>query len=233
MMRSLLLVAIIISLAGCGARYSVSTDSVLFSEPTKKSYVIRSMINGVSATHPRFREYSGYVERALKYHGYTRTRDDKSADIAVMMYYGIGKPEVYRHTYTEPVYGFMERDEVRYDVTTQKLTGTEFTTGMIYIQPRYGIIGAETRTMSIEYYPKTIILDAYDLGAFRASGKSTRLWEATITSTGPEDTLREAFPFIIAGALRFIGTNETGKASISDDDDSVDYIKGTGPMPDR
>lgn len=233
MNRSFILVAILISIVGCAARYNVDTDSILFSEPKAKAYIMKSMINGISADHPRFQEYSRYVEKALEYHGYVRVSDENKADIAVMMYYGMGSPEVYRHTFTEPVYGFIDRDEIRYDVTTDKPTGTEITSGKIYMMPKFGIIGSEVKTLNINYYLKTIILDAYDLRTFRNTGKSIRLWETTITSKGPEDTLREVFPYIIAGALRSISTNETHKSSISASDEAVDYIKGLGAMPDR
>ena len=231
MKNALLIIGIlIISLAGCSAGYVVSADSIMFKANADKQYVMLSMVNGVGMDHPRFKEYSRYVERALRYHGYERVRNENEAGTAVMLFYGIGAPEIRERTYAEPVYGFTRGGHVQYDIATQGPEGTTFQSSTIYIQPRYSVVGADVWTLQEAYYLKTIVLEAYDLRTFRKTGKKALLWRTYVSSKGPQDTIREAFPYIVAGALEFFGTNDTGRRSIGTRNTKAQYIKGLRDM---
>jgi hypothetical protein len=67
---------------GCGSKYHLVVDSVLYKGHDGKKYFLP-----VKENDPRYDEYSTYVKRALSYLGYERVDTQDRADIDVILEY--------------------------------------------------------------------------------------------------------------------------------------------------
>ena len=86
MKKKFLLAAIVLSITGCGQRYRVNVDSILYINPEGKNYYLAQKEND-----PRHNEYSAYIERALSYNGYKRVESPDNANIEVSFNYSESK----------------------------------------------------------------------------------------------------------------------------------------------
>jgi hypothetical protein len=79
----------------------------------------------------------------------------------------------------------------------------------------YGIIGSTTKYDSYTTYFRYCKIEAFDLRLLREGGVERQLWSTIITSTGRSDDLRQAMPYMIAGARDYIATDTLRKVEIS------------------
>jgi hypothetical protein len=88
-----------------GTPFFVSVDAI--SDASRShllSYVLMPGVDGVEAGDLYFREYAGYVARALDSIGFQPVSDPSEADFTVLVSYGIGEPQVSSHIYSIPNY---------------------------------------------------------------------------------------------------------------------------------
>jgi predicted nucleotidyltransferase len=78
----------------------------------------------------------------------------------------------------------------------------------------YGIVGSTTKYDSYTTYFRYCKIEAFDLKLLREGGVEKQLWSTIITSTGRSDDLRQAMPYMIAGARDYIATDTGRKVEI-------------------
>ena len=107
--RFLLVVITVTLLTGCATvhqSYNINVDSINAPQTEfKTKYLLLSGIKDVGEDDLQFREYVGYVDRALAMIGYTKATSFDEAEIAVYLSYGIGDPESHTYSYSVPTWG--------------------------------------------------------------------------------------------------------------------------------
>jgi hypothetical protein len=199
-------------LSACATpKYLVQVDSITAPDRAAGStFVLLPGREGVAPNDLQFREFAGYVARALRSRGLEPAQSVEAADIAVLLNYGIGEPQVTAYTYSLPVYGQTGGGTATYSGSTYGSAGTSHSTGTIHQQPTFGVVGTQTHTRSVAAYFRYLVLDAVDLHAYRESESIVPVWRTTITSTGSSGDLRKIFPILVGAASEHIATN-TGR----------------------
>lgn len=60
-----------------------------------------------------------------------------------------------------------------------------------------------------------MLLDAYDLDAYKKDNKLSQVWKTTVTSTGSSGDLRRVLPILVAVSKQYLGVNTGRKVEIS------------------
>jgi hypothetical protein len=213
---------------GCARVYHVTVDSIRGTDTLPgKNYVIVSGNSAIDTNDLQFREYAGYVARALTEKGMTLVDDISRADMEIYLTYGIGDAEQHVYSYAEPVWG-QTGSETSATTNVSREGGVTSVVQDTVTTPAYGVTGYQTKTDTYTTYPKFITIDAYDLVNHPKSNKLIQLWKTSITASGQSRELRKIFAGMVAAASTYISEN-TGEAitvNIEADSDKVNEIKG-------
>jgi hypothetical protein len=232
-MRKIIPLLVLASMiCGCATpvtSFVVSVDSLnngkLISE---KRYLISSGMKDVNADDLQFMEYVSYVKRAFASQGLTVVEDPKDAEIAVFLTYGIGEPKEHAYTYSVPIWGQTGVSSARTfgQVSSFGNFGT-YSSHTTYT-PTYGIVGSNTRQGTFITYFRYLVIDAYDLDAYRKSQKEVQVWKTTIASVGSSGDLRRVFPALVAASSPYFGKNTGQKiiVELREDDPKMMEVKG-------
>lgn len=218
-------------LAGCAAgRFTASIDAISTDAATPATYVLLPGNKDTKATDLYFQEYARYVRRALESRGYREATPQQPAKVAVFLSYGVGDPQTHLYSYAVPenVWISGTTTTTRGTVQVGGQTHTFTTTTTTPSQYVYG--GYRTETSSYVTYTRFMTLTAYDFAAKRKQDKDVQLWKTTAVSVGESGDLRVAFPYLIAAATPYIGTN-TGqqmKVGVGEDNPDLAIIRGAG-----
>lgn len=216
--------------AGCGLPFHVNVDSISSGELLSNSKCILLPADpNIITNNLQYKEYAGYIKRALQKNEYEVTDDIDEAVIVVFLSYGITEPHESIYSYSTPVWG-------------QTGTSSSHTTGTIYsygggmasysgtttYTPQYGITGYQSHIGTRITYTRFIILDAYDLAKYRETSKEVQLWRTTAISNGSSGDLRLVFPVMAAASSEYIGKNTSKqiKRVLYENDKRVKEIKG-------
>lgn len=217
-------------LFGCaGPDYYVDVDSISSPDvPTGKRYAMLSGKNDAPPDDLQFKEFASYVHRALREQGFTKVEKLKDADIAIFLAYGIGDPQKQNYSYSLPLYGQTGYSSSTTYGTLSTYGNTGSYSETTHYTPQYGIIGYKNYTGSYYEYFRWLMLDAYDVAAYKTSQKLMQAWQTSATSVGSSGDLRLVFPIMVAASRPFIGTNTGKKVRIvlHEKDSSVLQIKG-------
>lgn len=99
--------------------FDVAVTSFASSEAqTEKTYVLFPANEEIEGNELEFREFSGYLKRALSERGFSQAKDRKHADVAIFLSYEVHSSEEYRYTnYTRPRHSFMRSVSIyAYDI---------------------------------------------------------------------------------------------------------------------
>lgn len=237
------LVAIIFSLifTGCAtSSYTVKVDSIADSESLGETYVLKSGLQGIADNDLRFKEYANIVSNALKRKGLKKVDDVKTADLVIMLAYGISDPKTKSYTRSVPVYGQNNTTTVVNNSWGQQIGSFQTQQSNPYAPSGYQSVTDEVTT-----YDRFVVLTAYDAkDVIKPRGKDEKFepkmaWETKVTSTGSSGDLRKVFPVMMIGAIPFFGEN-SGKQKVLniDIDDEKDprvqaLITGNTPKSSR
>jgi hypothetical protein len=217
-----------IVLAGCARVFHVKVDSINGgADVTGAVYAIFPGNQNTDPNDLQFREYASYLSRALKILGYAEAAPGASPDIEIYLSYGMGDAVQHVSTYNVPVYGQTGVQSYTYVNTTRNASGIS-TISNTYETPQYGITGFTTQTDTYTTYPKYIIIDAYDARNVTQGSQMKQIFKTSISSQGASRELRKVFPYMLAGAEKYIGAN-TGEeitVSFTADNPMVLQIKG-------
>jgi tetratricopeptide (TPR) repeat protein len=227
---SFILISLVLFGCALGERFAVKVNSINDGPGTTyyRSYVLLPGLKDVDPSNLQFKEFAGYVERALTYQGYKRVNSFQDADLAIFLAYGIGDPQTQYYSYSLPIYG---QTGVSSSTTTGTLSrfGSNWDfQGFTTYQPTYGVIGYTTQVGALTSYFRFFILDAINLVEYKSSRKVVSIWRTTVTSTGSSGDLRRVFPVLAAASMPYI-TKNTGKQidiTLLENDKAVLDIKG-------
>lgn len=213
---------------GCVRLLTVDVDSIGSQPKQAKSYILSSGMPDITEKDLQFKEYSVYVNNALRDQGYSLSNFG-DADIGILLSYGVGDPHTEFSLHSKPIYG-------QTGVTSSYTTGTINTFGnmaslnanTIYT-PSYGVVGTKVSSSSITTYNKYVTLNAIDLKKYRLTREMESIWKITMTSDNVIKDLRENFPVMLGAGKEYIGVN-TGKVirvRILENDNRVVTVKNT------
>lgn len=197
-------VPVLAMLLGACARFHIETSVSARARPTAlrwTEYFIVPGLKGVDVNDLEFQEYADFVERALASRGLRRTQSFGSADVAVILTWGIGEPKEEFYTYSTPTWGV-----TGYSSTTSGYaSGYGGYSASTTTTPNYGITGSQTHVGSYVSYTRWCNLRAVEVAAWKASEKMVDVWRATMVSTGTSGDLRRVFPYMVAAGLPHFG----------------------------
>ena len=236
LLRLLSVFLVLLTAAGCATmqplQYHVNIDSLSASTQTaKKHFVLLPGNKDTPVTDLQFREYAGYISRALVTRGYVPAESIEKADIAIFVVYGIGNPQEHQYSYSVPTWGQtgVRSSSTRGTLNTYGSFGTY--SGTTTYTPTYGVTGSTTNVGTYTTYSRFLVLNALDLSEYRQTKKEIQLWKTTITSIGSSGDLRLVFPYMVTASMPHIGTN-TGqqiKVILYENDPAVMNVKGQAP----
>jgi hypothetical protein len=229
----LVLPGLMIFFIGCAHVYHVSIDAINDGRAVvNKSFVIVPGNANTEASDLQFREFAGYLSRALLAKGYMAASANQEPDIEIYLTYGLGSPQARVRTYTVPVWGQTATDVTTTEQTTGNRSGST-TTSTTNITPEYGITGYATQEENYTTFPKYVEIDAYNAKNAKPGERTEELWKTTMHAEGKRNELRHIFPIFIAASAKYLGGN-TGQeieVALTENQEEVKAVKGNEITP--
>lgn len=236
MLRFISFILVLLVMAGCATvqptQYHIYVDSI--NDPTataKTKYILLPGNKDTSENDLQFKEYASYLNQVLISRGFVPADNFETADLAIIVVYGIGNPQEHQYSYSLPVYG-------QTGVSSTSTYGTLNTYGnygtyseTTNYNPTYGIKGYTSQIGTYTTYFRFVVLDAIDLVEYKQKNKEVQVWKTTVTSTGSSGDLRRVFPFMLSASKPYIGTN-TGqqiKVILNENDRVVQEMRNPHP----
>lgn len=221
-------------LTGCMAqRYVVDVDGLAAAERIAsldgERFILIPGNEGVSAGDLQFREYAGYVKKALEARGFIEASTFDDARIAIFVTYGISDPQQNIASYLTPTWGQTGIASARTigSVTSHGNSSVSYNATTTFT-PSYGVTGYANTSYTYETFTRGLSLSAYDLTAYILSGKEIELWRTMAISTGRSGDLRRVMPMLVAAIEPFIATNTGGsmRMALGENEAAVVRIRG-------
>lgn len=245
--------------------FEVNIDALSSRENVGKKAIIFSGDKDISVSDIQFKEFAGFVKELLKNKGYSITNDEKKAETAIFLSYGISEPKIVTRNYTVPVYGMISSGKTKTTSSQTKASasaygsgtgsygsynpyvgssyggynysargsayGIENTEATESTSPEYGVIGTETRQVTITTFTCYLALDAMDLKLYKKQKELKQHWKTVITSTGPSGDLRRVFPVLVTASFDNIdvSTGNILKWVVTEKDPRLSMIMGRIP----
>ena len=168
----------------------------------------------VSPDDLQFREYAGYVDKALQKKGLKPAANMREAEIAVFLGYGIGPPKENIYSYNLPQWGQTGVSSAQTSGTVNSYGNYSTFSANTKYTPTYGVTGYTTQVNSYTTHTRYMFVDAIDLNSVRREKKSVRLWSTEATSTGSSGDLREVFPAMVLAAEPSMGVDTGQQVSV-------------------
>ncbi len=231
--RWLCVLSLPFTLGSCaqGLGFTVQVDSLR--DPgaaVRTRYVLVPAVENVRENDLQYREFATYIRRALAQRGFTEASPE-TADLSILVTYGIGNPETRAHTYSVPVFGQTGGGTATYSGSSVGPGGSTFSHGTINQPAQFGVVGSVTKNRSVTTYFRFLTLEAVDLATYRQTQAIVPLWKTTVSSTGTSPDLRLVFPVLVGAAADYVGT-DTGRQvriDIRDTDPRVLRIRDAAP----
>jgi hypothetical protein len=194
--------------------YDVSVDSICTSRAKeKKNYVLLPGNKDTKNSDLQFQEFAGYTEKALHALGFQKASSIDTAEVAILLTYGISDPLCTKYAYCEPIYGHFGKSSSS-SSTTIHLFGKSIT----YSEnsddtPSFGVLGSTTHIGTKILYTKHMMISGIDLEESKKTGKledAPQLWSTKAQSLGDAEDLREVFPVLLLASQKHLADN-TGK----------------------
>lgn len=229
----LLVISVESTFLGCAhhPRFIVQVDSIRDASPSaeKKSYLLLPANDKeLNLDDLQFKEFGGYVQRALTMKGYSIPNKPENLQVIILMGYGIGDPQTHHFAFSYPIFGQTGGGYSTFNASSYGTGGYANTTGSIQQMPTFGVVGSGIAAGSFTTYQRYLILWGTDVDEYKKSGKIKTLWKTTVTSEGVSDDLRLVFPIMVTAAMPYIGSNTGHKVTIKlkENDESVLKLKG-------
>ena len=210
-LRPLILLPILL-LAACQS-HRVTTHVLTDAQPDwdyAETYALAPFDEDME-THPRFRTYADYVERALEPHELRRIHSPLEADIVIFLHWDRfrGRPE--------PIYV-----PYRYGATGMTAGANALVEGM-------AVARARREANTLQYL---LLLRAYDVAAQFETSRPLIAWETSIMAPAMDSDTHEMLPILLAAARDDLGRTTGGiqERRIFRRSATVSYIR-TGERP--
>jgi hypothetical protein len=229
------LLSVVLFLSGCAAmgagRLAFAVEVSSLAAPgasARQTYVVLPGNEGIEAGDLLFREFATQVSRVLDSRGFFPADDADKADLAVVLFYGIGDPKVTQYTYALPVWGQTGISSAYTSGVVRSMGNTTTYSGSTTYNPSYGVTGYTTHVGSVTTYFRYADIIGYDLKRFRDTNQQIQLWKTSITSTGSSGDIRRIFPIMIGAATPYLA-KDTGMSlefTLYEDENRVKFVKG-------
>jgi hypothetical protein len=213
------------SLLGCAAtaEYAVRIRSIGDPAlPAGRNYVLRPGDKDASSDR-QFGELAGYVRRTLAELGYREVEVPDSADIVVLLRYGLNPSSIDLDRLVRPT-RYRPDGAIRIVPAIAYSPGTPLwpSRGLTYA-PSYAEAAPHIAPVS-RVYRRWLSLEAVDA---HASEKVT-LWKIAAIESGYYPDLKRLFPIMLAACKPFIGRNTKKEVVVylKEDDEEVSSIRG-------
>lgn len=231
--RTALLCSFLLLLFGCATaptehKSIVYVDSLL--SPTAEPYqnfVVLSGNKNAAQEELEFQELQQYVVRALESRGFSKVESAQDANIAIVVFHGIGDSATIENTRTLPIWGQVG-GESSYSSGVAEVNGSTIRyRQQTHVRPRLGVTNYVTQSRTYTNFEHYAQIRAYDLVEFQKSGKEVELWRTTVNTWYGAQDLRRIFPMLIGAAMPFFQKDSEGKVHviIGDSDESVRTLK--------
>lgn len=218
---------------GCASSsYTVKVDAISDPELKSQNFTIRSGMKDAPENDLRFKQFAKVISNALVVKGMTASPDISSADVVIMVSYGISDPDTRAYTRSVPVYGGGSTT-----TTVTNSYGQQLGTFQTQQSNPYAPTGYQSVTDEVTTYNRFILLTAYDAkDVMKPMAKDEKFnprmaWETKITSSGSSGDLRKVFPVMMIGALPYIGENMSKQKTVElniDDEKDPRILRLTG-----
>lgn len=218
-----LLTLLVALLGGCAGLdtippITVTVDAIAGGQASyKRTYWLMPGNTGVSRDDLQFQEYAGYIHPGLTTTGFRESQKLEDADIVIFVSYGIGDPKSHTSTYSLPLWGQTGYSGSMTTGTVNSFGGNLNYNSYTTYTPTYGITGYTTHTQQVTTYFRYLVLDAYDIDAYKRDKKFSQVWRSTTTSTGSSGDLRYIMPALVIGSFKYWGTSTGQRVSSSFD----------------
>jgi hypothetical protein len=209
------------SLLGCAATSEFAVRIRSVSDPALsagRNYVLRPGDKDVSSDQ-QFGELAGYVRRTLAELDYREVEAPDSADIVVLLRYGLDPSSIDLHHLVRPT-PYLPNGAI--PIVPAIVYGPGTPRGLTYA-PSYAEV-APRITPVTAVYRRWLSLEAVDA---HASEKVT-LWKIAAIESGYYPDLKKLFPIMLAACKPFIGrtTKKDVVVYLQEDDEEVSSIRG-------
>lgn len=192
-----------------------------------RSYSLVSGNADGSVEDLQFQEYARYLDRALLARGFTAVMPSQSAQLTIVLSYGVHGPFTTEENYSQPIWGQTGfRTVYRFPRRPDGALCREG--GRYYYQPTYGVTGYSTGQRSVTTFAQYVTIEAFPSAEFHQPGRQQVIWRVDIESIGKRSDLRQGFPIMLAAAVPYIGSNSGQKVELEldEDADAVQLLKG-------
>lgn len=194
----------------------------------RKTFLLLPGNKDTEADDLQFREFAVYVSRVLEGRGFVAADDAAQADLAVVVTYGIGDPQVSQQTYLLPIWGQTGIGSAYTSGTVRHIGNTSTVAATTTYTPTYGVTGYATQVRSSTSFVRYASLTGYDLKLFKETNRQQQLWSTTITSTGASSDLRRVFPVLMGAASVYVARDTGRRLSLTlfENENRVKWVKG-------
>ncbi len=190
----LLLLVVTLALGGCSLTpaMSVQVDAIAAADGAAgKRYRLEPGDAATPADDLQFKEFAGYVDKALAGLGYRPAEADAPPDLIVALAYGVGEPQEKIYSYSIPEWGTW-RARAPY--------------------PYSNIVTYRTEVDSYTTFARSVMLTAY---AQRNGGRGDQVWRTIAVSRGSSEDLRRLFPMLLSAMVPYLGRDTGGQVIVT------------------
>jgi len=196
----------------------------------KRKYIIVSGDSALNENNLQYIEFSDYIREILDDKGYVEAENLDDANLMIFFRYGISDPKTFQQTYSVPVWGQTGISSINttgysmgsaYGSATGvgntvygSAYGSSYGNSTTKVNYNYGVTGYRQETATYTTYFRYLILDVYDLNAYRKQGKPKMVWNTKVTSSGSSGDLRLVIPYMLAASSSYFGKNSNTKQTL-------------------
>ena len=225
MKRPIIAILFLMLIVGCksttylssgDSRYVTTVNSFGNYSLIGKTYYIESGDDNIKTNDPEFQEYANYISLNLDGAGATRTTNRSSADLCILMNYGI-TDQSYNEDVPVPIWGQTGVSSITTNSRTNSSSnsylngagtysngalfgsvsgstyGSRNTTTTTRVEPTYGITGVVSVNRHVDSYRRFINIYAYD----NKADSHDLLWKTNLISDGSSSDFRNVASYII------------------------------------
>ena len=190
------------------AKYTTHWESYGEYDIKNKTFYIIPLDSNISKNNLEFKEFANEFEKSLIYSGAVKSDNEETADMCILMNYGISD-ESYTEKTSVPIYGQTGISSI---TTTSNTIGNAYgniysygnyaygnvsanstTTKRTVVVPKYGITGYETISNNVSKFLRYVSLYAFDN---QEKDDVKMIWQINIASEGSSNQLRKIIPYM-------------------------------------
>jgi hypothetical protein len=214
---------------GCATNYEMRVDAI--SQPAVKeiaSYKIRTKHPTKDDDSLRAQEATSFVKTALSGKGLYEAPNPETADMIVVIDYGVEPPRIRMETSSVPVYAQVGGG-VRYETMpiVDAKGNVQSRTVPVYEPPRTEMIGYQEVITPVQVYEKYLRISAVENKPSAEGKPPAEIWSVNVSSEDESKDLRKYLPLLASASADYIGKDTTSEKVIKlkETDPRVGFVK--------